>query len=140
MTTAVVRLIKKDLVIMGTPGDIVSVWGYKFIINQALECFSEMPIAMAEAAIEAGRVELISKMEEGEPTVLPVLEQFQGGLEDYFGYNEKDEFRKRISKLTKWQLIDFADQKLRIALVHTSSKSKLVADVCTAVDNMRGAE
>ena len=139
MTTAVVRLIKKDLVVMGAPGDVVSVWGYKFTINQALECFCELPIAAAEAAIDAGRVEMISKMEEGEPTELPALEQFKGGLEDYFGFNEKEEFRKRVSKLTKWQ-IDFADQKLRIALVHTSSKSKLVADVCSAVENIRGAE
>lgn len=140
MATAIVKLKLVNSVVMGAPGDIISVWGHKFTVNEEFECVCEMPEDMARSSADAGRVEIIKISNEDSTEIIPIesiLKRFGNDPNNYFGLTDSMEFRKEISRLTKWQLIDFANQKLRIELAHTSSKSKLIADTCTAVENIR---
>ena len=147
MKTATVSLTLKEFRVMASVGETVTVWGMKFIVNQVRDCVCDLPIDQAEAAAAAGRVKIIKVNELPDldvnevklPAPLAVDEYFGLDPKDWFGVGDAEDFRKHISKLTKWQLIDFANTRLGIIMVPTSSKSKLIADICNMTNNLAGA-
>jgi hypothetical protein len=144
MKKAIVKLVLGNFQVVGSPGDIVKVWGYEFIVNQAGDCISEMPIETAENEASAKRVEIML-VNDDEPE--PAQEQeedveipFTKEIETWFGCGTAEDFKKMISKLPKWKLIDFANENLRMSLAPINSKTKMIADICNAVGNLIGGE
>jgi hypothetical protein len=141
MKIAIVKAKLKERRVGADVGATISLWGTKFTVNQAKDLFCEMPIDQANAYVDADRVEIVKTIDEPEQAADPPMsiDNFGDDPKNFFDAMESPELRKRISKLTKWQLIEFADKKLNIAMAPTNSKSKMIADICTSTENLAGA-
>jgi hypothetical protein len=123
-------------IIVGSPGEIITVYGHNFTIQPDLRAVGEIEEDFVEQGVAAGRFRVLGD-ESKQTTPLAkkeLLESFSFEIEDYFGADNINEFIDKIKEFkNKNQIILFAETRLNLSLPQSMAREKMVEQISDIV-------